>query len=294
MFKSGFVAVVGRSNVGKSTLLNRIIGEHLNIVSNKPQTTRKNMQIILTDDQAQIIFIDTPGIQIPMNKLGEYMLKLSKETLKDCDIITYIVDHSDFIGEIDRKIIEDLRTLNKSIVLLINKSDYLSDEKILEVQTIYQQENIFESIIPISAINGNHIDEYLKTLKELLPEGPLYYEEDQLTDVSSRQICAELIREQTLCFLQDEIPHGIFVEITHMHKRIDKNIWDIEATISVEKKSHKGMVIGKNGMMLKKIGSNARVQIENLMQTQVHLKLWVKIDENWRNNPFKMKQMGFK
>jgi len=294
MFKSGFVAVIGRSNVGKSTFLNKVIGEKISIISNKPQTTRNRIQMIYTDNDMQVIFLDTPGIQMPKNKLGEYMLKISKESLSDVDLVTYIVDTSTTIGPIESEIIKDLRKIKTPIILLINKIDTANDEIIEEVVKMYEELDLFKKIIPISALEGTNLDKYFETINELLPEGPMYFPDDMITDQPERQIVSEIIREKALINLDDELPHGITVTIEKMKDRPNKNIMDISATIIVEKKSHKGMVIGKGGKMIKKIGMAARNDIERLLDTRVNLQLWVKIDEDWRSKDSKLRNFGFK
>lgn len=294
MFKSGFVAVIGRSNVGKSTFLNKVIGEKISIISNKPQTTRNRIQMIYTDNDIQVIFLDTPGIQMPKNKLGEYMLKISKESLSDVDLVTYIVDTSTTIGPIESEIIKDLRKIKTPIILLINKIDTANDEIIEEVVKMYEELDLFKKIIPISALEGTNLDKYFETINELLPEGPMYFPDDMITDQPERQIVSEIIREKALINLDDELPHGITVTIEKMKDRPNKNIMDISATIIVEKKSHKGMVIGKGGKMIKKIGMAARNDIERLLDTRVNLQLWVKIDEDWRSKDSKLRNFGFK
>lgn len=294
MFKSGFVAVIGRSNVGKSTFLNKVIGEKISIISNKPQTTRNRIQMIYTDNDMQVIFLDTPGIQMPKNKLGEYMLKISKESLSDVDLVTYIVDTSTSIGLIESEIIKDLRKIKTPIILLINKIDTANDEIIEEVVKMYEELDLFKKIIPISALEGTNLDKYFETINELLPEGPMYFPDDMITDQPERQIVSEIIREKALINLDDELPHGITVTIEKMKDRPNKNIMDISATIIVEKKSHKGMVIGKGGKMIKRIGMAARNDIERLLDTRVNLQLWVKIDEDWRSKDSKLRNFGFK
>ena len=294
MFKSGFVAVIGRSNVGKSTFLNKVIGEKISIISNKPQTTRNRIQMIYTDNDMQVIFLDTPGIQMPKNKLGEYMLKISKESLSDVDLVTYIVDTSTTIGPVESEIIKDLRKIKTPIILLINKIDTANDEIIEEVVKMYEELDLFKKIIPISALEGTNLDKYFETINELLPEGPMYFPDDMITDQPERQIVSEIIREKALINLDDELPHGITVTIEKMKDRPNKNIMDISATIIVEKKSHKGMVIGKGGKMIKRIGMAARNDIERLLDTRVNLQLWVKIDEDWRSKDSKLRNFGFK
>lgn len=293
MFKSGFVSVIGRSNVGKSTLLNRILGEKLTIISDKPQTTRNKIQLIYTDENMQAIFLDTPGIQTPKNKLGDYMLKVSMSTLNEVDVITYIVDTTEEIGKLDSEIIEKLKLVNTKIILLINKTDKISSDKVNELVEMYSKFEIFEEIIPISALTGDNLERYLTSLKNNLPEGPMYYDKDSVTDQPIRQIVQELIREKALINLSDELPHGIAITIVKFKERQDKNLIDIDATIIVEKKSHKGMVIGKKGSMIKKIGTDARIDIEQLLDAKVNLKLWVKIDEEWRNKDSRLRYLGY-
>ena len=293
MIKSGFVSVIGRSNVGKSTLLNRVLGEKLTIISDKPQTTRNKIQLIYTDENMQAIFLDTPGIQTPKNKLGDYMLKVSMSTLNEVDVITYIVDTTEEIGKLDSEIIEKLRLVNTKIILLINKIDKIASDKVNELVEMYTKVGIFEQIIPISALNGDNVEGYLTSLRNTLPEGPMYYDKDSVTDQPIRQIVQELIREKALINLSDELPHGIAITIEKFKERQDKNLIDIDATIIVEKKSHKGMVIGKKGSMIKKIGTDARIDIEQLLDTKVNLKLWVKIDEEWRNKDSRLRYLGY-
>ena len=293
MFKSGFVSVIGRSNVGKSTLLNRILGEKLTIISDKPQTTRNKIQLIYTDENMQAIFLDTPGIQTPKNKLGDYMLKVSMSTLNEVDVITYIVDTTEEIGKLDSEIIEKLKLVNTKIILLINKIDKISSDKINELVEMYSKVGIFEEMIQISALNGDNVEGYLTSLKNNLPEGPMYYDKDSVTDQPIRQIVQELIREKALINLSDELPHGIAITIEKFKERQDKNLIDIDATIIVEKKSHKGMVIGKKGSMIKKIGTDARIDIEQLLDAKVNLKLWVRIDEEWRNKDSRLRYLGY-
>lgn len=293
MFKSGFVSIIGRSNVGKSTFLNRIIGERISIVSSRPQTTRNNIKFIYTDDRMQCIFIDTPGIQKPKNKLGEFMLDSATSAFKDVDIITYIVDNSGVIGENEKFIISKLKEEEKPIVLLINKTDIISEERTQEIIKTFNEFGIFDVILPISALTGRNIEQYFENIYKILPEGPKYYDEEEITDQSVRSICAEIVREKSLLFLQEEVPHGINVEINKFKKREDRELYDIEATILVEKKSHKGIVIGKGGEMIKKIGMTARQDMETFLEAQVNLRLWVKIDPDWRNNINRLQTFGF-
>lgn len=294
MFKSGFISIIGRSNVGKSTFLNKIIGERISIVSSRPQTTRNNIKFIYTDEKMQCIFIDTPGIQKPKNKLGEYMLESATSAFKDVDIITYIVDNSGVIGENENYIISKLKEEDKPIILLINKTDIIPEKRTQEIIKTFDEFGIFDIILPISALTGRNIDKYFETIYEMLPEGPMYYDEEEITDQSVRSICAEIVREKALLFLQEEVPHGINIEINKFKKRENRELYDIEATILVEKKSHKGIVIGKGGEMIKKIGMTARTDMETFLDSQVNLRLWVKIDADWRNNISKLQNFGYK
>ncbi|NLW40247.1 MAG: GTPase Era [Tissierellia bacterium] len=294
MYRSGFVTVIGRPNVGKSTLLNKVIGEKISIISDKPQTTRNKIQLVYTEEDCQIVFLDTPGIQMPKNKLGEYMLKVSKETLEEVDIITFMVDSSFETGKLDSYIIEELKTVKTPIILLINKIDTINKEDVDKLILKYQEMDIFHTIIPISAINGTNIDLYLEAIKELLPEGPQYFPEDMITDQPERFIIAELIREKALENLQEEVPHGIFVEVEEVRTREDKDLIDVFATIYCEKESHKGIVIGKAGRMLKAIGQSSRLDIERLLGSRVNLQLWVKVEKNWRERESKVKHFGYR
>ncbi|MGO3752106.1 MAG: GTPase Era [Peptoniphilaceae bacterium] len=295
MFKSGFVNIIGRPNVGKSTLLNNIIGQKISATSNKAQTTRNVINFIHTSDKMQVIFLDTPGIQSPKNKLGDYMLRISEETLNEVDLITYIVDSSKNIGRMDKYIIETLKSKNSStpIILLINKIDEIQKKELLDIIKMYSELNLFKEIIPISALKNDGIEEYLNILYAYLEEGPKFYPEDMVTDKTEKFIVSELIREKALRFLDEEIPHGVAVAVEKMKDREDKDLMDIEATIFVEKKSHKKIIIGKNGSMIKKIGIKSRIEIENLLDTQVNLKLWVKVQDKWRDNEKGLKNFGY-
>ncbi len=294
MYKSGFITVVGRPNVGKSTLLNRIIGEKISIISDKPQTTRNKIQLVYTESECQMVFLDTPGIQMPKNKLGEYMLKVSKSTLEEVDIVTFMVDESMKTGKLDSYIIEQLKGIETPIILLINKIDKLNKDEINQLILKYKNMGMFYSIIPISAINDTNVDSYIALLKDILPEGPQYFPNDMITDQPERLIIAETIREKALENLQEEVPHGIYVDIDKISEREDKNLIDVHATIYCEKESHKGIVIGKGGQMLKTIGKNARIDIEKLLGSQVNLQLWVKVEKNWREKEGKVRYFGYK
>ena len=291
--KSGLVSIVGRSNVGKSTLLNRIIGEKISIISNKPQTTRFNLKLIYNSLDSQIIFVDTPGVQNPKNKLGEFMLKESKNSLKDVDLILYMVDSNLEIGELDNKIIDILEKINLPKICVINKIDTLNSEDLSKIILKYEDINLFDKIIPISASEGTNVYNLIDSIKSFLPFGPRYYSDEMITDLTERDIVAEIIREKTLNLLRDEIPHGINILIEKFSLRKYKPIIDIDAVICVEKKSHKGMVIGKNGSMILKIGKFARLDIEKFLDSKVNLKLFVKIDDDWRSKSFKVKEFGY-
>lgn len=294
-FKSGYVSVIGRPNVGKSTLLNAIIGEKISAISSKPQTTRQNITFIHTDDDSQIIFLDTPGIQRPKNKLGEFMLTESKESINEADVITYIVDTSKRIGKAERSIIDILKEYEGKlpIILLINKVDTIKKDELLEIISMYAKEEIFNEIIPISAMKNDGVDIYIETLKKYLKPGPMYYPEDMITDKNERFIVAEIIREKGLRYLNEEVPHGLAISIEKFKKREDKNIYDIEANIYVERDSHKGILIGKGGSMLKRIGTEAREDAERLLDGKVNLQIWVKVEKNWRERDNLVKRFGY-
>ncbi|MBF1250099.1 MAG: GTPase Era [Lachnospiraceae bacterium] len=293
MTKSGFVALIGRPNVGKSTLMNHIIGQKIAITSNKPQTTRNKIQTVYTDERGQIIFLDTPGIHKAKNKLGEYMVNVAERTLKDVDVILWLVEASDYIGAGEQHILEVLSEIKKPVILAINKMDALKNQdEVLLIMEKFSKLRDFTEIVPVSALKGVNTGELLKVLYQYLPEGPLYYDEDTVTDQPMRQIAAELIREKALRLLKDEIPHGIAVEIDKMSTR-KGGLTDIEATIVCERDSHKGIVIGKGGAMLKRIGTAARKDIEAMMEGQVNLKLWVKVRKEWRDSDIQMKNFGY-
>lgn len=294
MYKSGFVSVIGRPNVGKSTLLNKVIGEKISIISDKPQTTRNKIQLVYTGDDFQIVFLDTPGIQMPKNVLGEYMLKLSRSTLEEVDIITFMVDESMQSGKLDNYILEQLKDISTPIVLLINKSDKLTEEEIELLIEKYSRMGMFEKIIPISALEDTNVEKYIEAMKEMLPEGPQYFPEDMITDQPERFIIAEIIREKALLNLDEEVPHGIYVGVDAVKSREDKDIIDVFANIYCEKESHKGIIIGKKGTMLRAIGQSAREDIEKLMGSKINLQLWVKVEKNWRDKDNKVKYFGYK
>ena len=277
------VAIVGRPNVGKSTLMNNVVGEKIAIMSDKPQTTRNTIQAVYTDEEAQVVFLDTPGIHKPKNKLGEFMVKSATDAFKNVDLVLFVVDESKKIGPGDRKIIEDLRNIKTPVVLVLNKIDQLSEEELFDLMKMYNEEGVFKQIVPISALKGRNINELLKVIKSHLEEGPQYFPDYMITDQPERVLVSELIREKVLHYVHDEVPHGVAVEIERMKSRQDKEIVDISAVIYCERDSHKGIIIGKNGRKLKGIGKSARADIELLLGSQANLQLWVKVKENWRN-----------
>lgn len=293
-FKSGFVALIGRPNVGKSTLMNQIIGQKIAITSKKPQTTRNKIQTVYTCDEGQIVFLDTPGIHKAKNKLGEYMVSVAEKTLKEVDLIMWLVEPDTFIGAGEQHIAEQLKDIQVPVILVINKTDTVKQDEVLSFIDAYRKILDFDEIIPASALRGKNVDTIVEQIFKYLPEGPMYYDEDTVTDQPMRQIVAELIREKALHALDEEIPHGIAVTIERMKKRRHKDIYDIEATIICERDSHKGIIIGKQGSMLKKIGTNARYEIEQQLDTKVNLQIWVKVRKDWRDSELLMKNYGYK
>ena len=292
MFKSGFVAIVGRPNVGKSTLLNSLAGQKIAIVSNKPQTTRTAIKGIINREDAQIIFTDTPGIHKPKNKLGEKMAETIDESMSDVDVILYLIEGTDKgIGLANEFILNKVIEQKTKAILVINKVDLVNKENLLELIKVYSEKHNFEAIIPISAKKNDGVDTLLEKIVELLPEGPAYYDTEEWTDQTERQIIEETIREKALRCLNDEVPHGIAVEVITMKKRENKDLYDIEATIYCEKKTHKGIIIGKDGTMLKRIGERARRDIEEMLGAQANLQLWVKVKEDWRDNENRLNQI---
>lgn len=293
-FKSGFVTIIGRPNVGKSTLMNHLIGQKIAITSNKPQTTRNRIQTVYTDPaRGQIVFLDTPGIHRAKNKLGEYMVNVAERTLGEVDVILWLVEPSNFIGAGEQHIIKQLQKTKTPVILVINKIDTVERERVLAFIDTYRRQYEFAEIIPASALRGQNTDTVLDMIFKYLPYGPMFYDEDTVTDQPERAIVAEIIREKALHALDDEIPHGIAVEIDRMKQRQNQDIIDIEATIVCERESHKGIVIGKGGAMLKKIGSNARYEAERLLEMKVNLKLWVKVRKDWRDSDSLMKNFGY-
>ncbi len=290
-FKAGFATLIGRPNVGKSTLMNALIGQKIAITSNKPQTTRNRIRTVYTSDKGQIVFLDTPGIHKAKNKLGDYMVNAAEKTIPEVDVVLWLVEPTDYIGAGERHIIEQLRNIKAPVFLVINKIDTIKKEQILSCIDLYRQQLDFEEIIPVSALKKDGIEELADCIMKYLPYGEPFYDEDTVTDQPVRQIVSELIREKALKCLEDEIPHGIAVTIEMMKYR--KRIVDIEATIICEKDSHKGIIIGKQGSMLKKIGSMARPEIEDLVESQVNLKLWVKVKKDWRDSDYLLKNFGY-
>ena len=292
-FKSGFISIVGRPNVGKSTLLNNIMKEKLVITSSKPQTTRNAIRCIHTEENCQMIFIDTPGMHRPKNKLGDYMQKAAMDTLADVDAVLYLVEPEKKMGPGDRFILDKLSGIKTPVILVINKIDTLPKEEILNTIALYKEYDFLKAILPVSAKSGDGIDDLMDLLRENLPEGPMFFPEDMVMDQSERFIVAELIREKALHLLREEIPHGIAVEVTKMKPRPNKNLIDIDATIYCEKKSHKGIIIGKQGSMLKRIGSMARKDIEFFLKSPVNLQLWIKVRADWRERNYDLKDLGY-
>ena len=292
-FKSGFVAIIGRPNVGKSTLMNHLIGQKIAITSKKPQTTRNKIQTVYTCEDGQIIFLDTPGIHKAKNKLGEYMVGTAEKTIGEVDVICWLVEPTTFIGAGEQHIAKQLQRVKTPVILVINKVDSVKREEILPAIAAYKDIYDFADIVPVSARSGDNTDELLRVIMKYLPYGPQFYDEDTVTDQPERQIVAELIREKALRTLDEEIPHGIAVTIDTMKERPDGRIVDIEATIICERDSHKGIIIGKQGAMLKKIGSAARFEIERMLEQKVNLKLWVKVKKDWRDSDYLIKNFGY-
>ena len=291
-YKSGFATLIGRPNVGKSTLMNYLIGQKIAITSNKPQTTRNRIQTVLTTDEGQIVFVDTPGIHKAKNKLGEYMVHIAERSLNEVDVVLWLVEPTTFIGGGERHIIDQLRKVKTAVILVINKIDMVKKEEILPSIDVYRREYDFAEIVPVSARTGDNTDELIKVILKYLPYGPQFYDEDTVTDQPERQIVAELIREKALHCLNEEIPHGIAVAIDRM--KMERKVMHIDATIICERDSHKGIIIGKQGSMLKKIGSTARYEIEKMLDCKVNLKLWVKVQKNWRDSDYMMKNFGYR
>ena len=292
-FKSGFVTIVGRPNVGKSTLMNHLIGQKIAITSNKAQTTRNRIQTVYTGEEGQVVFLDTPGINRAKNKLGEYMLNAAENTLKEVDVILWIVEPTTFIGAGERYILEQLEKVHTPVILVVNKTDTVGEEEVFKAIDTYKEVYDFKEIVPVSALRDRNTDELMHTIFQYLEEGPQYYDADTITDQPERAIVAEMIREKALRCLDKEVPHGIAVVIDRMKDRQHGKIVDIDATIICERDSHKGIIIGKQGAMLKKIGTQARIDMEKLLDTKVNLKLWVKVKKDWRDSEFLLKNYGY-
>ena len=292
-FKSGFAAIIGRPNVGKSTLMNHLIGQKIAITSKKPQTTRNRIQTVYTCEEGQIVFLDTPGIHKAKNKLGEYMVQVAERTLKDVDVILWLVEPTTFVGAGEQHIAGQLKKVNTPVILVINKTDTVKKEELLAVIDTYRKLHEFDEIVPVSALSGDNTDTLIEQIFKYLPYGPKFYDEDTVTDQPMRQIVAELIREKALRGLNEEIPHGIAVSIDKMKERPNGKVMDIDATIICERDSHKGIIIGKQGSMLKKIGSAARYEIEDMLEMRTNLQLWVKVKKDWRDSDFLIKNFGY-
>jgi GTPase len=292
-FKSGFVTIIGRPNVGKSTLLNKVIGEKLSIISNRPQTTRNTIQAIYNKDDCQIVFLDTPGMHKPRHKLGEYMVKVAQNTLNEVDLVLFLINPEDTVGIGDKYIIEQLKTITTRVVLVINKIDTVPKNTLLETIDLYSKEYNFDEIVPISARTGENTERLLELITSKLPQGPKYFPDDMITDQPEKFIVSEIIREKILYNLKDEIPHGTAVEILSMKEDKETNTININATIYCEKDSHKAIIIGKGGLMLKKIGQQSRYDIEKLLGNHVFLELWVKVKKDWRDSVSMLKNLGY-
>ena len=292
-FHSGFVALIGRPNVGKSTLMNCLIGEKIAITSHKPQTTRNKITAILTKDDFQCVFLDTPGMHKPKSKLGEYMQRSAETTFREVDLVLMLIEPTTEVPAMDSYVLERIRGVKTPVVLVINKIDTVERDTLLEVISTYRGLHDFAEVVPISAMKGRNTEELMKVIRKYLPEGPRYFPEDMVTDQPERQIAAEIIREKALYLLQDEVPHGIAVEINSMKKRPEQEMVDVQATIYCERESHKGIVIGKKGAMLKKIGSTARYDMERLLGSPIYLQLWVKVKKDWRDSDFLLKNFGY-
>ena len=292
-FKSGFATLIGRPNVGKSTLMNHLIGQKIAITSNKPQTTRNKIQTVYTSSQGQIVFLDTPGIHKAKNKLGEYMVNVAERTLKEVDVVLWLVEPTDYIGKGEQHIAAQLKKANIPVILIMNKIDTVDKSKIEGFMDGYRDLLPFADMIPVCALRGVNMERVIQVIFKYLPYGPKYYDDDTVTDQPQRQIAAELIREKALRCLEEEIPHGIAVSIEKMTERRDGMIMDIEATIICERESHKGIIIGKGGAMLRKIGSQARYEIEKMLEMKVNLHLWVKVKKDWRDSDYMIKNFGY-
>lgn len=290
-FKAGFVTIVGRPNVGKSTLMNKIIGQKIAITSNKPQTTRNRIMTVYTSEEGQIVFLDTPGLHKAKTKLSNYMMTAANSSIKDADVVLFMVEAGKPLGNAEKEIIESLKKVKNPKILVINKIDSITREALVEVISNISKQTDFDEIVPVSATDGTNTDELVRCIMKYLPYGEPFYDEDTVTDQPVRQITAEMIREKALHALDEEIPHGIAVVIEKMD--FSKKVVDIDATIICERDSHKGIIIGKGGAMLKKIGTNARFEIEKMLEQQVNLKLFVKVKKEWRDSDFLLKNFGY-
>ncbi len=293
-YKSGFVSIIGRPNVGKSTFLNRVVGQKIAIMSDKPQTTRNKIQGVFTEDDAQIVFIDTPGIHKPKHKLGDFMVKVAQDSIKDVDATLFMINANEGFGRGDEFIIEKLQGSRSPVILVINKIDTIHPDQLFDLINKYKDLFQFAEIVPISALQGNNVDRLLKVIKTYLPEGPQYYPANQVTDHPERFIISELIREKVLHLTREEVPHSIAVIIEQIERRPEGNAIYVNATIVVERSSQKGIIIGKQGSMLKEVGKRARLDIENLLDTKVFLELWVKVQKDWRNRMSQLRDLGFR
>ncbi|MBT2636503.1 MULTISPECIES: GTPase Era [unclassified Bacillus (in: firmicutes)] len=292
--KSGFISIIGRPNVGKSTFLNRVIGQKIAIMSDKPQTTRNKVQGVLTLEDSQLIFIDTPGIHKPKHRLGDFMMKVAQNTLKEVDLVLFMVNAQEGYGRGEEFIIEKLQNVKTPVFLVINKIDLIHPDELFKLIESYNEKFNFAEIVPISALEGNNVEKLLEQIKEKMPEGPQFYPADQVTDHPERFIVSELIREKALHLTREEIPHSLAVVIEKMERQPEKEMVHVMATIIVERDSQKGIIIGKQGSMLKEIGKRARHDIENLLGTKVFLELWVKVQKDWRNKATQLRDFGFR
>ncbi len=292
-FKSGFVTIIGRPNVGKSTLINNIVGEKILIISNKPQTTRNKIQTVYNGEDTQIVFLDTPGIHKPKNRLGEHMVRAAKDTLNEVDVILFLVDDSTTIGPGDKYILELLRDVKTSVILGINKIDIMEPSAFKSIYDTYSEYDVFDDIIGLSAINGKNIEKLIEKISDKLPEGPQYFPTDMITDQPERFIVSEIIREKLLHYLHEEIPHGVAVVVNLMRKREGKDIIDVDVTIYCERKSHKAIIIGKNGKKIKGVGKSSREEIERLLGSKVYMEIWVKVKKDWRDKENMLRNFGY-
>ena len=290
-YKSGFAALIGRPNVGKSTLMNCLIGQKIAITSKKPQTTRNRIQTVYTSKEGQIVFVDTPGIHKAKNKLGDYMVHVAEKSFQDVDVILWLVEPTDYIGAGERHIIEQLKKVSTPIILVINKIDTVKKEQLLGYIDVYRKELDFAEVVPVSALKADNTQVLIEQILKYLPYGEAFYDEDTITDQPTRQIVADLIREKVLRNVDEEIPHGVAVTIEAL--KYDKKLVEIDATIICERDSHKGIIIGKGGSMLKKIGTLARPEIEDLLEKHVNLRLWVKVKKGWRDSDLLIKNFGY-